>query len=155
MKRRLFGAGAPGLPREPDGRPLRLSDKLVFGRVYTQPGLALKTRSMLTVAALTVLGRPEGPPHRAGGDHGVGGGARCGMPQCFMAPVDDRAPCKETTRHFTERRIRPGDSQGRGGRMARNDQLTRQGDLTRRLENARGTTLRELADGLPDEGAPG
>ena len=38
---------------------LRLSDELVFGRVYTRPGLDLKTRSMLTVAALTVLGRDD------------------------------------------------------------------------------------------------
>jgi 4-carboxymuconolactone decarboxylase len=61
VKRRLFGAG-----RErplPEGHLaddlLRLSDEMVYGRVYTRPGLDLRTRSMLTVAALTVLGRAD------------------------------------------------------------------------------------------------
>jgi 4-carboxymuconolactone decarboxylase len=31
-----------------------------FGEVYPRPGLDLKTREMLTVAALTVLGYPQG-----------------------------------------------------------------------------------------------
>lgn len=35
--------------------------------------------------------------------------------------------------------------------MARNDQVTRQWHLLRRLEGSRGATLQELADGLPDE----
>lgn len=30
-----------------------------FGEIYTRPGLDLKTREMLTVAALTVLGYPQ------------------------------------------------------------------------------------------------
>ncbi len=30
-----------------------------FGDIYTRPGLDLKTREMLTVAALTVLGYPQ------------------------------------------------------------------------------------------------
>jgi len=34
--------------------------------------------------------------------------------------------------------------------MARNDQVTRQWQLLRRLEGSRGATLQELADSLPD-----
>jgi 4-carboxymuconolactone decarboxylase len=61
MKRRLFGAGKerPVSHGHLADDLLRLSDELVFGRVYTRPGLDLKTRSMLTVAALTVLGRDD------------------------------------------------------------------------------------------------
>jgi 4-carboxymuconolactone decarboxylase len=61
VKRRLFGAGKerPVAHGSLADDLLRLSDELVFGRVYTRPGLDLKTRSMLTVAALTVLGRDD------------------------------------------------------------------------------------------------
>jgi 4-carboxymuconolactone decarboxylase len=61
VKRRLFGAGKehPLPPGHLADELLRLSDELVFGRVYTRPGLDLRTRSMLTVAALTVLGRDD------------------------------------------------------------------------------------------------
>ena len=61
VKRRLFGPGKerPLPPGHLADDLLRLSDELVYGRVYTRPGLDLKTRSMLTVAALTVLGRDE------------------------------------------------------------------------------------------------
>ena len=61
VKRRLFGAGKerPVSHGNLADDLLRLSDELVFGRVYTRPGLDLKTRSMLTVAALTVLGRDD------------------------------------------------------------------------------------------------
>jgi 4-carboxymuconolactone decarboxylase len=61
VKRRLFGAGKErpaGHGRLAD-ELLQLSDEVVFGRVYTRPGLDLRTRSMLTVAALTVLGRED------------------------------------------------------------------------------------------------
>ncbi len=61
VKRRLFGAGKerpPAAGHLADDL-LRLSDEVVFWRVYTRPGLDLRTRSMLTVAALTVLGRDE------------------------------------------------------------------------------------------------
>ena len=53
------GKGAPGFPRKPGGRVAAALDELAFGRVYTRPGLDLKTRSMLTVPALTVLGRDD------------------------------------------------------------------------------------------------
>jgi 4-carboxymuconolactone decarboxylase len=61
VKRRLFGAGKerPVAHGSLADDLLRLSDEVVFGRVYTRPGLDLKTRSMLTVAALTVLGRDD------------------------------------------------------------------------------------------------
>jgi 4-carboxymuconolactone decarboxylase len=61
VKRRLFGAGKehPLPPGHLADELLRLSDELVYGRVYTRPGLDLKTRSMLTVAALAVLGRDD------------------------------------------------------------------------------------------------
>ena len=61
VKRRLFGAGKerPVSHGSLVDDLLRLCDELVFGRVYTRPGLDLKTRSMLTVAALTVLGRDD------------------------------------------------------------------------------------------------
>jgi 4-carboxymuconolactone decarboxylase len=61
MKRRLFGAGKerPVSHGSLADDLLRISDEVVYGRVYTRPGLDLKTRSMLTVAALTVLGRDD------------------------------------------------------------------------------------------------
>jgi 4-carboxymuconolactone decarboxylase len=61
MKRRLFGVGKerPVSHGSLADDLLRLSDEVVYGRVYTRPGLDLKTRSMLTVAALTVLGRDD------------------------------------------------------------------------------------------------
>jgi 4-carboxymuconolactone decarboxylase len=61
VKRRLFGPGKerPLPPGHLADDLLRLSDEMVYGRVYTRAGLDLKTRSMLTVAALTVLGKDE------------------------------------------------------------------------------------------------
>jgi len=61
VKRRLFGAGkeSPLPPGHLAEELLRLSDECVFGRIYTRPGLDLRTRSMLNVAALTVLGRDD------------------------------------------------------------------------------------------------
>jgi 4-carboxymuconolactone decarboxylase len=61
VKRRLFGAGKerPVQHGSLADELLRLSDEMVFGRIYTRPGLDLRTRSMLTVAALTVLGRDD------------------------------------------------------------------------------------------------
>jgi len=61
VKRQLFGAGKerPVAHGSLADDLLRLSDEVVYGRVYTRPGLDLKTRSMLTVAALTVLGRDD------------------------------------------------------------------------------------------------
>ena len=61
VKRRLFGEGKeqPLPPGHLASDLLRLTDEMVFGAVYTRPGLDLKTRSMLTLAALTVLGRDD------------------------------------------------------------------------------------------------
>jgi alkylhydroperoxidase/carboxymuconolactone decarboxylase family protein YurZ len=58
VKRRLFGAGKehPLPPTHLAGARLRLTDELVFGRLYTRPARDLRTRSMLTVAALAVPG---------------------------------------------------------------------------------------------------
>jgi 4-carboxymuconolactone decarboxylase len=61
VKRRLFGAGKEHpVPKGHVAEDLlRYTDEWVFGHVYTRPGLDLKTRSMLTVAALTVLGKDD------------------------------------------------------------------------------------------------
>jgi 4-carboxymuconolactone decarboxylase len=61
--RRLFGdrrydesrAPAPARARR---RLLSLADEVVFGRVYSRPGLTLPERSLCTIAALTVLREP-------------------------------------------------------------------------------------------------
>jgi alkylhydroperoxidase/carboxymuconolactone decarboxylase family protein YurZ len=47
VKRRLFGAGKerPVAHGHLADDLLRLSDEMAFGRVYTRPGLDLKTRS--------------------------------------------------------------------------------------------------------------
>ena len=57
VKRRLFGAGKerPVAHGSLADELLRLSDEVVFGRVYTRPGLDLKTRSMLTVPGGSAL----------------------------------------------------------------------------------------------------
>lgn len=38
---------------------LKLTAEMVFGAIYTRPGLSLKTRSMIMVAALCVLGKDD------------------------------------------------------------------------------------------------
>ncbi len=61
VKRTLFGEGkeSPVPPGHLAEDLLRLTDELVFGGIYTRPGLPLKIRSMITVAALCVLGRDD------------------------------------------------------------------------------------------------
>ncbi len=61
VKRQLFGAGKESpIPKDYlAAELLRYTDEWVFGQIYTRPGLDLKTRSMLTVAALTVLGKDD------------------------------------------------------------------------------------------------
>lgn len=61
VKRRLFGEGKESpLPAGHMAEDLlHITDEAVFGRVYTRPGLELKTRSMLTVGALVVVGQEE------------------------------------------------------------------------------------------------
>ena len=61
VKGELFGVGKESAvpPGHLAEDLLRLTDDWVFGQIYTRPGLDLKTRSMLTVAALTVLGKDD------------------------------------------------------------------------------------------------
>jgi len=61
VKRTLFGEGkeSPVPPGHMAEDLLRLTDEMIFGRIYTRPGLDLRTRSMLTVGALVVIGQPE------------------------------------------------------------------------------------------------
>lgn len=61
VKRALFGAGreSPVPKGHLAEELLRYTDEWVFGHIYTRPGLDLRTRSMLTVAALTVLGKDD------------------------------------------------------------------------------------------------
>jgi 4-carboxymuconolactone decarboxylase len=60
--RRLFGDHRYDESRAPADRARRrllaLADEIVFGRVYSRPGLTLPERAMCTVAALTVLREP-------------------------------------------------------------------------------------------------
>jgi len=60
--RTMFGAGIESALNELAATHPDLARCLVefpFGDVYPRPGLDLKTREMLTVAALTVLGYPQ------------------------------------------------------------------------------------------------
>jgi alkylhydroperoxidase/carboxymuconolactone decarboxylase family protein YurZ len=61
VKRRLFGEGkeSPLPPGHMAEDLLGITDETIFGRVYTRPGLDLRTRSMLTVGALVVVGQDE------------------------------------------------------------------------------------------------
>jgi 4-carboxymuconolactone decarboxylase len=61
--REMFGAGVDSSLKGLAATSPDLARYLVefpFGDVYPRPGLDLKTREMLTVAALTVLGYPQG-----------------------------------------------------------------------------------------------
>lgn len=55
VMKKLFGR-PPKQGSLPDGM-YRTTVENLFGDVWTRPGLALEERSMITVAALTVLGR--------------------------------------------------------------------------------------------------
>jgi 4-carboxymuconolactone decarboxylase len=60
--REMFGAGADSALKGLAATSPDLARYLVefpFGDVYPRPGLDLKTREMLTVTALTVLGYPQ------------------------------------------------------------------------------------------------
>lgn len=60
--RKMFGPGIDKALRSMAATDPNLARCLVefpFGDIYTRPGLDLKTREMLTVAALTVLGYPQ------------------------------------------------------------------------------------------------
>jgi 4-carboxymuconolactone decarboxylase len=60
--REMFGPGIDSALKSLAATSLDLERCLVefpFGDIYRRPGLGLKTREMLTVAALTVLGYPQ------------------------------------------------------------------------------------------------
>lgn len=63
LRQKVFGAPKPGAPRSsaadlaPDLR--RLSDEVLFGQVWSRPGLELPLRSLVTISALTALGGRE------------------------------------------------------------------------------------------------
>jgi 4-carboxymuconolactone decarboxylase len=60
--RKIFGPGIDPALKSLEAASPDLARCLVefpFADVYTRPGLDLKTREMLTVAALTVLGFPQ------------------------------------------------------------------------------------------------
>jgi 4-carboxymuconolactone decarboxylase len=60
--RKMFGPGIDTALQSLEAASPDLASCLVefpFADVYTRPGLDLKTREMLTVAALTVLGYPQ------------------------------------------------------------------------------------------------
>lgn len=60
--RKMFGPGIDSALKSLEAASPGLARCLVefpFADVYTRPGLDLKTREMLTVAALTVLGYPQ------------------------------------------------------------------------------------------------
>lgn len=61
VKRSLFGEGKehPLPPGHLAEELLRLTDEALFGGIYARPGLSLQSRSMITLAALTVLGKPN------------------------------------------------------------------------------------------------
>jgi len=62
MMRTIFGPGIESALKGLATTSPDLARYLVeapFGEVYTRPGLDLKTREMLTIAALTVLGYPQ------------------------------------------------------------------------------------------------
>ncbi len=55
LRERLFGPSAPANPLAAD--MMDITNEHLFGNVWTRPGLELRDRSMITVAALVVLGR--------------------------------------------------------------------------------------------------
>ena len=60
LRRRVFGApqsGAKSPTQELAPDLGRISDEVLFGQVWSRPGLELPHRSMITIAALTALGR--------------------------------------------------------------------------------------------------
>ena len=71
LRQKVFGAPTPGAksPTQELAPDLgRISDEVLFGQIWSRPGLELPHRSMITIAALTALGRePELKAHIRGG----------------------------------------------------------------------------------------
>lgn len=73
VRDRVFGAPKPGakpnptIELAPDLR--RIGDEVVFGQIWTRPGLELWHRSMITMAALMAMGgkEPQLKAHIKGG----------------------------------------------------------------------------------------
>jgi len=61
LRQKVFGAPAPGAPKSPTQELApdlgRISDEVLFGQIWSRPGLELPHRSMITIAALVALGR--------------------------------------------------------------------------------------------------
>ena len=60
LRRQVFGAPTSGAksPTQELAPDLgRISDEVLFGQIWSRPGLELAHRSMITIAALTALGR--------------------------------------------------------------------------------------------------
>ena len=60
LRQKVFGVPAPGAksPSQELAPDLgRISDEVLFGQIWSRPGLELAHRSMITIAALTALGR--------------------------------------------------------------------------------------------------
>ncbi len=60
--RAKFGGGTPGWSSVPDSRSMapdlhRIADEALFGSIWQRPGLKIEHREMITLTALTVLGR--------------------------------------------------------------------------------------------------
>jgi 4-carboxymuconolactone decarboxylase len=72
LRQKVFGAPALAAPKSPTQELApdlgRISDEVLFGQIWSRPGLELPHRSMITIAALTALGRePELKAHIRGG----------------------------------------------------------------------------------------
>jgi 4-carboxymuconolactone decarboxylase len=70
LRQRVFGA--PAGPKSPSQElaPVlgQITDEVLWGQIWSRPGLDLAHRSMITIAALTALGRePELRGHIRGG----------------------------------------------------------------------------------------
>jgi len=61
LRQRVFGPPVPGAPKSPTAELApdlgHFSDEVLFGQVWSRPGLELPHRSMITIAALTAMGR--------------------------------------------------------------------------------------------------
>ena len=59
LRQKIFGTptGAKSPTQELAPELGRISDEVLFGQVWSRPGLELPHRSMITIAALTALGR--------------------------------------------------------------------------------------------------
>jgi 4-carboxymuconolactone decarboxylase len=61
LRQKVFGTPVPGAPKNPSQELApdlgRISDEVLWAQIWSRPGLELPHRSMITIAALTALGR--------------------------------------------------------------------------------------------------